>query len=100
VHRFGPQGLYILDEPEAALSVKGCMALILRMVDLVRAGSQFIVATHSPVLLAVPGAAIVQIDATGTLTRVGYDDAEPVALTRAFLSRPDRYLGELLADDE
>jgi predicted ATPase len=98
VHRFGPQGLYILDEPEAALSVNGCMALILRIVDLVRAGSQFIAATHSPVLLAVPGAAIVQIGADGALTRVGYDDAEPVALTRAFLGHPDRYVTQLLTE--
>ncbi|MGH3448642.1 MAG: AAA family ATPase, partial [Nocardioidaceae bacterium] len=51
VHRFGPRGLYLLDEPEAALSVGGCMALLVRMADLVLQGSQFLVATHSPVLL-------------------------------------------------
>jgi predicted ATPase len=98
-HRFGPNGLYLLDEPEAALSVTGCLALIARMCELVDANSQFIVATHSPILLAVPGARIVQIRPDGTLHEVTYDDAEPVALTRSFLAEPARYLHYLLADD-
>ncbi|WP_245607437.1 AAA family ATPase [Pseudonocardia spinosispora] len=92
VHRFGPHGLYLLDEPEAALSVHGCLALLARMTELVEQGSQFIVATHSPILLALPGATIVEIDADGDLARVSYDDAMPVRLTRDFLAAPDRYL--------
>lgn len=99
VHRFGPQGLYLLDEPESALSVHGCLALVRRMVDLVAAGSQFIVATHSPILLACPGAAIWQIDGDGGLNRVEYDEADPVRLTRGFLADPDRYLHHLLRDE-
>jgi len=99
VHRFRPEGLYLLDEPEAALSVHGCLTLIARIVDLVAAGSQFVLATHSPVLLAVPGARILQIDAGGAITEVGYDDAEPVAMTRSFLADPQRYLHHLLRDD-
>jgi predicted ATPase len=99
VHRFGPDGLYLLDEPEAALSVHGCLAMLLRIRDLVRAGSQFIVATHSPILLAVPGARILQIDGEGRLARVAYDDAQPVAMTRAFLADPARYLHYLFAED-
>ena len=59
-------------------------------------GSQFIVATHSPILLSVPGARILQIDDTGRIERVGYDDAEPVTLTRSFLADPDRFLRHLL----
>lgn len=92
VHRFGPHGLYLLDEPEAALSVEGCLALLSRMAELVEQGSQFVVATHSPILLALPGATIIEIDAEGNLARVAYDDAMPVRLTRDFLAAPDRYL--------
>lgn len=96
VHRFGPRGLYLLDEPEAALSPQGCLALIARIDELVDQGSQFIVATHSPILLAVPGARILQIDQTGRIERVDYDAAEPVRLTRSFLADPGRFLRHLL----
>ncbi|ADP81705.1 AAA family ATPase [Pseudofrankia inefficax] len=95
-HRFGPDGLYILDEPEAALSVRGAMALLARFADLAAAGCQLIVATHSPVLLALPGATIYEIDADGAIGPVGYDDALPVRMTRDFLAAPDRYLRHLL----
>lgn len=95
-HRFGPDGLYILDEPESALSVPGCLALIARIHDLARAGSQFVIATHSPVLLAVPGALILRIGGDGTITEVDFDDADPVALTRSFLADPHRFLRHLL----
>ncbi|MDG4793077.1 AAA family ATPase [Micromonospora sp. WMMD1082] len=97
-HRFGPQGLYLLDEPEAALSVHGCLALLLRIAELVDQGSQFLIATHSPILLASPGATILHIDAAGTIAPVDYDQAEPVALTRAFLADPGRFLHHLLAE--
>ena len=96
LHRFGPNGLYVLDEPEAALSVRGCMALIARMVELVAQGGQFVVATHSPILLALPGATILEIGDDGTLAPTAYDDALPVQLTREFLDAPDRYLRYLL----
>ncbi|MDI6101357.1 AAA family ATPase [Actinoplanes sp. NEAU-A12] len=98
-HRFGPGGLYLLDEPEAALSVHGCLALLLRIADLVAAGSQFIIATHSPVLLASPGATILEITPDGPIQRVDFDQAQPVALTRAFLADPARFLDRLLADE-
>jgi predicted ATPase len=90
VHRFGPHGLYLLDEPEAALSVRGCLALVARIVELVGQGSQLLIAAHSPVLLAVPGARILQIDGDGRVEQVDFDDADPVALTRGFLGAPDR----------
>ncbi|SEQ22604.1 Predicted ATPase [Lentzea xinjiangensis] len=93
-HRFGGRGLYVLDEPEAALSVKGCLTVLRRMHDLVLEGSQFIIATHSPILLAAPGATILEI--TDTIDEVSYDTAEPVALTRNFLDGPDRFLKHLL----
>ncbi len=92
MNRFGPNGLYVLDEPEAALSVRGCMALIARMIDLVAQNCQFVVATHSPILLALPGATILEIDDEGGIAPTGYDDALPVQITREFCAAPDRYL--------
>ena len=96
VHRFGPRGFYLLDEPEAALSVRGCLALVARMAELVDSGCQLLVATHSPVLLALPGATILELSDDGEIDRVEYDQALPVRLTRDFLDRPDRYLRHLL----
>jgi predicted ATPase len=98
-HRFGPRGLYILDEPEAALSVRGCLALMARIMELIGQGSQFVIATHSPILLAIPDARILQIDSDGEIDQVEYDEAEPVALTRGFLANPQRYLQHLVSDD-
>lgn len=98
-HRFGPHGLYLLDEPEAALSVRGCMAVLARFAELVHQGSQIVVATHSPVLTALPAATIYEIGEDGSFTRVGYDQALPVRLTRAFLDAPERFLRYLLDDE-
>ncbi|WP_089302980.1 AAA family ATPase [Haloechinothrix alba] len=99
-HRFAPGGLYLLDEPEAALSVRGCMALLARLADLAAQGSQILVATHSPILLALPGARIIEIDEDGTAEAVDYDQALPVRLTRDFLTAPEKYLRHLLDEDE
>ena len=81
----------MLDEPEAALSVSGALALLAIMVRATAAGAQFVVATHSPVLLACPGARIYELD-EGGVSECGYDDLEAVRLTRAFLDAPDRFL--------
>jgi predicted ATPase len=97
LNRFGPNGLYILDEPEAALSVRGCLALIARMHDLVAEGSQFVMATHSPLLMAYPGATIYVLDESG-MTNAPYEETEQVQLTRAFLDAPERFLRHLLVD--
>lgn len=98
-HRLGPRGLYLMDEPEAALSPRGCLVALRLWHELVRAGCQLLVATHSPLLLALPGAAITEISAGGSYRRVAYDQAETVRLTREFLDAPDRTLRHLLADD-
>jgi predicted ATPase len=95
LHRFGPEGLYFLDEPEAALSAQNCLTCLRRMHELVGQGSQFVVATHSPILLAYPGATIYECGEEG-LTRVDYDDAGPVSLTRGFLAAPQRFLALLM----
>lgn len=97
LNRFGPGGLYLLDEPEAALSTQNCLTAMRRIHELVGQGSQFIIATHSPILLAYPGATIYALGETG-VEQVAYDDAEPVLLTRGFLEAPERYLRGLLAD--
>ncbi len=90
-NRFGPDGLYLLDEPEAALSITGAIALLAIITRSARAGSQFLVATHSPILLACPGARVYELTKDG-LAETGYDDLETVRLTRGFLEAPERYL--------
>jgi predicted ATPase len=95
-HRFGPRGLYLLDEPEAALSVRGCMAVLALLADRIERGCQFVVATHSPILLALPGATIYEIAEDGRIDQVTFDQALPVRLTRDFLAAPQRYLRHLL----
>jgi predicted ATPase len=95
---FAPRGLYLLDEPEAALSVRGTLALMRRMHDLVKQHSQFIVATHSPILVAFPGATIYALGDDGIEKRA-YDETDQVELTRAFIESPERFLRHLLADD-
>lgn len=94
VHRFRDGGLFVLDEPEAALSPQGLFALLRRIHDLVEAGSQFVIATHSPVLLAFPGALIYELREDG-LTQTAYEDTDHFQTTRAFLDAPERFLRRL-----
>lgn len=97
IDRFGPDGLYLLDEPEAALSTQNCLTALRRIHELVQQGSQLIIATHSPIILAYPEATIYHCSESG-LEAVGYEDAEPVRLTRSFLEARARFLAELLRD--
>jgi predicted ATPase len=97
-HRFGGDGLYILDEPEAALSLRGCLALMRRMHDLVATGSQFVVATHSPILLGYPDAMLYVLSDAG-IERTAYEETEQYDLTRSFLADRERFLHHLFADD-
>jgi len=85
-HRFRGHGLYLLDEPEAALSPMRQMALLSRLHDLVAARSQFIVATHSPILLAYPEATIYELGPNGPRS-VRYEETEHFRVTRDFLNR-------------
>lgn len=94
--RFRGQGLYILDEPEAALSPQRQLAVLSRLHDLVGEGSQFIVATHSPVLMAYPNAAIYHCGPDGVLP-IAYEDTEHFLVTRDFLMDRERMLRVLLA---
>lgn len=88
-HRFRGEGIYILDEPEAALSPSRILELMCHMNRLVKEGSQFIISTHSPILMAFPGAEIYQIDEDG-ISSVSYEETEHYRLTRQFLSDPQR----------
>ncbi|MEP6694510.1 MAG: AAA family ATPase [Chloroflexota bacterium] len=97
-HRFGPKGLYILDEPEAALSLRGVLALMRRMHDLVAEGSQFIISTHSPVLLGYPDATIYVLSESG-IAKTAYADTDVVTLTRSFLADREQFLHHLFDDD-
>jgi predicted ATPase len=96
MNRLAPNGLYLLDEPEAALSLRGQLALMQRMHELLGQECQFVIATHSPILLGFPEARIQLLDDDG-IRDVDYDETPQVELTRAFLDDPDRFFRELLA---
>lgn len=93
--RFSGQGLYILDEPEAALSPQRQLAVLSRIHDLVLDDAQFIIATHSPLLMAYPEACIYQCGKDG-VSQVAYEDTEHFLVTRDFLADPQRMLRQLM----
>ena len=93
--RFSPRGLYLLDEPEAPLSPVRVLALLTLLAQMTGEGeSQFVIATHSPLLMAFPGATIYSLDG-GAARRVAWGDLEHVALTRDFLNDPEAFLHRL-----
>ena len=94
-HRFGGHGLYILDEPEAALSPARQMAMISRMHELINKQSQFIIATHSPIILSYPDSDIYEI-LNGEMKKSDYEDTEHYSITRDFLNSPSLFLESLL----
>jgi predicted ATPase len=95
-NRFVPGGLYLLDEPEAPLSPHSQLALIVMIDEMVnQQHAQFIIATHSPLLLAFPGATIHTFDEL-PVRAVGYNELDHVTITRAFLNDPERYLRHLI----
>jgi predicted ATPase len=98
VERFTDNGLYLLDEPEAALSPSSQLAALVRIHDLVNHGSQFLIATHSPILMAYPGATIYACTDTG-ISQVAYQDTEHYRITRDFLQAPEQFLRELFNAD-
>lgn len=96
--RFVPNGLYLLDEPEAPLSPMRQLAFIALLDDAVKQGAQFIIATHSPIIMAFPNAQILHFS-DATITPTAYNDIEHVAITRDFLNDPVHYLRHLLGGD-
>lgn len=99
MERFGGDGLYILDEPEAALSPTRQLALLSRIHDLVHQRSQFIIATHSPILMAYPNAYIYQLT-DDAVNRIPYTDTEHYAVTKEFLNKHEAMLESLLERNE
>jgi predicted ATPase len=102
MNRFGGDGLYMLDEPEAALSPSRQLAFLTRLHELVLEGSQFVIATHSPILMAYPNAAIYLLDG-GAPSLIPYRETEHYQVTRNFLTRTGQMLDILLnekADSE
>ena len=97
LNRFGGEGLYLLDEPEAALSPARQMTLLARMHELAEQRSQFIIATHSPILMAYPGAEIYVLTPDG-MEKTPYEQTEHYLLTRRFLENPGRMLAQLFEE--
>lgn len=92
-------GLYLLDEPEAALSPQRQLAFLGILHDLTRTGmAQFIIATHSPILLAFPGATILSFDGHQP-EPIAYQDTEHYRITRDFLNAPERFLRHLFEEE-
>ncbi len=98
LHRFSGNGLYILDEPEAALSPIRQLTVLARMNQLLEQESQFIIATHSPILMAYPGALIYHITESG-IEAIDYEETEHYKITKTFLENPKRMLNELFRGD-
>ncbi|MFX3647839.1 MAG: AAA family ATPase [Paenibacillus sp.] len=96
VNRFSSKGIYLLDEPEAALSPARQLSLLRILHDL-SGTSQFIIATHSPILLGYPGAEILSFD-DSHIQEVTYEDTDHYQITRSFLENRDRILNELFKD--
>lgn len=94
-HRIDGHGIYLLDEPESALSPQRQLAILSRIHDLVADHSQFVIATHSPILMAYPDAWIFEFSGDA-IKRVEYRDTEHYQVTKNFLDNPDRTLDVLM----
>ena len=93
--KFGGYGFYLMDEPEAPLSFTSTLSLVATLDDLRQQGSQVVVATHSPLLTALPGAAILELGEHG-IRRTAWAELDLVRHWRDYLDRPGRYLDRLL----
>ena len=96
---FRPNGLYLLDEPEAALSPQRQLTLLMEIHRCAKAGAQFIIVTHSPILLALPDAEILSFD-EGTVHPCGYEETDSYRITELFINNRSRILAELLEEEE
>jgi predicted ATPase len=95
--RFGADGFYMMDEPESALSPQNQLTLLCHMANLIKEGCQFVIATHSPILLAFPGATIIQFTAEG-MRPIAYRETEHYLITRRVLADPEGFMEKLLGD--
>lgn len=93
--QFKPNGLYLLDEPEAALSPQRQLTLLLELYECARQGSQFIIVTHSPILLGIPGAEILTFD-QGRMRACSYEETDSYQITKMFINNREQMLAKLL----
>jgi Predicted ATPase len=93
-HRLRGNGLYIFDEPESALSIVSQLNMLVKIQQLVEARSQFIIATHSPILMAYPGADIYEVNTDG-MKLISYENTEQYQLTKYFMNNREKMLNEL-----
>lgn len=98
-NRFKEHGLYLLDEPEAAVSPKRQLHFLSILHNHVRNGCQFVIATHSPIIMAYPDSLIYLLDGQGIRT-IRYEETDHFLVTRGFLANPQRALSELLAEPD
>lgn len=98
-NHFNADGLYLLDEPEAALSPQRQLTLLLEINECVRRNSQFIIVTHSPILLGMPECEILSFD-QGTIHPVSYEETDSYRITSLFVNQRERFLRQLLSEDE
>ena len=99
-NKFDEKGIYLLDEPEAALSPTRQLSFLAVLNRLEKTGlAQFVIASHSPILLSYPGAEILSFDG-GEIKPIQYTDTEHYKLTKAFLDSPERYFKHLFSESE
>lgn len=94
---FVEKGMYILDEPEAALSPQRQLTLLIHISRLASNGAQFIIASHSPILLGIPEAEILEFD-SGSIRKISYKDTESYQVTEMFINNREYFLKRLLSD--
>ena len=99
LNRFCGKGLYLMDEPEAALSPQSIMTLIAKMGVLIEEDSQFIIATHSPMLMAFPGARVYEFSKSG-IEEKDYRETGHFQLMKSFMQNPDRMMRYILENEE
>lgn len=98
IQEYDSPGLYLMDEPEAALSPQRQLSLLLYLYRMAKAGSQFIIATHSPILLGTPNAEIYSFD-HGAIHEINYEESESFRITRMFINDRERFLRQLLSEE-
>ena len=96
---FTSDGLYLLDEPEAALSPQRQLTLLLEIIECAKRNSQFIIVTHSPILLGMPECEILSFD-DGTIHPISYEETDSYRITSLFVNQRERFLNRLLNEEE
>ena len=94
---FQKEGIYIIDEPESALSMQRQLTLLIQIAEMAKRGSQFIIVTHSPILLAIPNSSIWSFD-NGEIHACDYEETENFQILKMFVNNRESFIKQLLAD--